>query len=293
MKKEQLYGFLFVIAAAVIYGFMPLMAKFIYAGGCTSESLVLYRGILSLPIVYFLMKKNKQVKLNKKIVKDLFILTLIGVCGTQLLLFMSYDYISIGLATTLHFSYPIFVLLGCAIFFREKLSPLKILCVGLSTAGIVCFYTPGGNISTTGLLIAFVSGITFAFYIVFLEKTALKDMPPFQLCFHVSLFTGFIMLAYTIPTGTFTYDFEPKTWILMFFFSFLINGGATVFFQQGVKHIGSQKSAILCTLEPLTSILLGIVVFNDILTFKAMIGIVLILIAVILIALLDKPKNGS
>ena len=293
MKKEQLYGFLFVIAAAIIYGFMPLMAKFIYAGGCTSESLVLYRGILSLPIVYFLMKKNTQVDIDKKTVNHLFILTLIGVCGTQVLLFMSYNYVSIGLATTLHYSYPIFVLLGCAIFFKEKLSRLKIFCVALSTAGIVCFYTPGGNVSTAGLLIAFVSGITFAFYIVFLEKTALKDMPPFQLCFYVSLFTGFIMLAYTIPTGTLRYDFEPKTWLLMLFFSIIINGGATVLFQQGVKHIGSQKSAILCTLEPLTSIILGILIFNDVLTFKASVGIVFILIAVVAIALLDKPKNAS
>ncbi|MEG0292094.1 MAG: DMT family transporter [Anaerovoracaceae bacterium] len=291
--KTEIKGFFFASFAAIVYGLMPLCAKYIYAGGCTPESLVFYRGLLSMPFIYLLMKKNKQVPLDSKKLLSLFVLTFFGTCLTQVFLFGSYNYISTGLSTTIHYSYPIFVFLGTALIFHEKLSKIKILCVILSTVGILCFYTPGGEISLFGVALSFLSGITFAFYIIFLDKSGLKDLPPFQLCFYMALFISISMIPFTLITGTLTYSFNPTTWILLFIFSLFVNLFATMFFQLGVRYIGTQKTSIINTFEPITSILVGVFVFSEVLTTKIIIGIVIILIAVLILSLFDKSKDPA
>ena len=74
--------------------------------------------------------------------------------GTPLLLFQSYRYIPSGMATTIHFVYPILVLLGCVVFYRERLTVKKSVCAALCLLGILFFYTPGESGSPAGVALA-------------------------------------------------------------------------------------------------------------------------------------------
>ena len=47
----MLKGYLFIIASAVIFGTMPLMASGIYDQGVNPMTLVLLRNLLSLPVL--------------------------------------------------------------------------------------------------------------------------------------------------------------------------------------------------------------------------------------------------
>ena len=161
-------GYVMVIASAVLFGLMPLLAKEIYAMGGTALSLCVYRFLFSIPFLCAVVKgeKGQTFSITKKEAKKIFILSL-GCAGTPFLLFQSYQYISSGMATTIHFIYPVLVLFGSVVLFREKFTKVKAVCAGLCAAGILCFYTPGEKAGLTGMILAFSSGITYAFYVLY------------------------------------------------------------------------------------------------------------------------------
>lgn len=59
-------------------------------------------------------------RITKTQLRDIVLITVLGYGGTTLILFSSYNYIPLGMATTIHFTYPVFTILGCVIFLHEK-----------------------------------------------------------------------------------------------------------------------------------------------------------------------------
>ena len=164
MKKHQL-GVLYILIAAMMYGFMPIVCTFTYNGGNNPYSMAFFRNALVLPILYGMVVKNKQsLKITKKRFFEIFIAAFLGIVVTCLLLFSSYMYIDVGAATTLHFMYPLVVSLLCRFVYHDQLDRKTKLALGLSVIGVACFYEPNG--SAYGLLLALLSGISFAIYIV-------------------------------------------------------------------------------------------------------------------------------
>ena len=69
--------------------------------------------------------------------------------------------------------------------------------------------------------------------------------------------------------------------------------GASISFQEGVKEIGSQRASILSTFEPITSIVVGILIFSESFGVKTVTGIIMILTAVVLLTAFDKKQVTS
>src|SRR5699024_673501 len=125
----------------------------------------------------------------------------------------------------------VFVILGCALVFCEKIEPIKYLCVFLCTIGVILFYRPGQQSSTIGIILALTSGITYACYIVYLEKSGLNMMHPFKLAFYLSVISSVELFLFSIATNNLILKIKPLGWVLMFVFSFVISIGATILFQ--------------------------------------------------------------
>ncbi len=288
---KQYKGMLLVILSAVLFGCMPLMAKVIYQNGGTSAGLTLLRNFLALPALWLLMRRGKgETHLKKGELLPMLLLSF-GFAGTPMLLFASYRSISSGMATTIHFVYPVFVLLGCVLFCHERLSRVKLLCVALCTGGILLFYTPGDSANLIGMLLAFLSGITYAFYIIYLGHSGLSHLAPFALAFWLSIFSSGNLLVYLALTGSLRISMTPLGWGMSLLFSLLIAVAASVSFQIGVKDVGPQRAAILSTFEPITSIVVGMVAFSEPFGIKTALGVLLILAAVIFLTLFDHQKE--
>lgn len=282
-------GFLFVVVSAVLFGIIPLFAKQIYQLGGNSLTLCLHRFLFSLPFLYLILRFGCKEKLmvTRKQFKKIVILSM-GCAGTPLLLFQSYRYISSGMATTIHFVYPVLVLLGCGLIYHEKISRYKKICAILCFAGILGFYTPGESGSLIGVVLAFLSGITYAFYVLYYSRSGLSDLNPYKLSFYLSAISSVMFLIIIMCTGSMVLELPLKAWGLTVVFAFIISVLATVAFQMGTKRIGAQKASMLSTFEPLTSVLVGAMVFDEKLTVISVIGVICILCAVILLAFEEK-----
>lgn len=289
--SRKMKGTLAVILSGIMFGLMPITAKFIYASGSNPLTLTLHRFFFSMPFLWIVMRiKGEPVGLPRK--QDLPKLFMVssGIIATPILLYLSYSYISTGLGTTLHFVYPVLVLLGGAIFFKQRVDLIRGICCALCLGGIMAFYTPGGSGSTLGIILALASGLTFAYYVLLLEHGGLHHYSPLQMAFYFGVIGTISLYILNLLFNTLTMNLTPPGWIASILFGIGISGVAVVLFQYGVNQVGSQNTSLLSTFEPLTSVIVGILFMSEQLTLQSTIGISLILAAILILGVADRKK---
>lgn len=293
-KSKLIRGYIFVIASGLIFGFMPLMAKFIYAENVNSLTLVFLRSALALPFLAAIaVIGGNRLTIPSASVLPTGLIAIMGYCVTPVLLLSSYNFIPSGTATVFHFIYPAVVILSETIFLRAKSSALKITSMILCIVGITLFYTPGSKLNLTGSSIALLSGVTYGAYIVMLSVFRYKQISGFVFSFYVSLICAVVMFAVCVATNQLMLPKSLFAWGLALLFAVSLNVGAVVLFQQGTFIIGGARASILSTVEPITSVVAGALVFSEKISFLTAVGTVLVVAASVLIALPDKNADKT
>ena len=119
-------GYILGIIAAAAYGMNPLFALPLYKAGMNPDSVLFFRYLFAIPVLGIMIKaRGRNFKLQRKEVLPLVIMGLL-VALSSLALFLSYNYMEAGIASTLLFVYPIMVALIMAFVFKEKLTLLTI-----------------------------------------------------------------------------------------------------------------------------------------------------------------------
>lgn len=278
-------GLLATMISAVFFGFIPLFVKTICAGGGNSVSAAFYRFFLSVPVLYIYLKaQGISMRITRTEFAKIALITIFGYGGTAVLLFSSYNFIPSGMSTTIHFMYPVFTILGCMIFFKEKVSPLKLLCVALCFGGILLFYNGESGGSVLGMALSFLSGVTYAFYTIYLEKSGLQKMENLKLIFYMNTVAAAMILVMALLTAQFTLRLTPLAWGTAVFFATATSLIGVLGYQIGVKCIGPQNAAILSTFEPITSVIVGVLVYREAFSVRTLLGCLCVLSAVVIVA---------
>ena len=161
-------GFICGMVAAMTYGMNPLFALPLYKEGLNADSVLFYRYGLAIVFLGLLMKwKGESFKLEKKEVLPLIIAGLIF-SSSSLLLFLSYNYMDAGIASTILFVYPVLVALIMMVCFHERVSFVVWGGIALALCGISFLTkgTDGAMLSWVGLAFVLLSSLSYAVYIV-------------------------------------------------------------------------------------------------------------------------------
>ena len=278
-------GYILGSIAAASYGMNPLFALPLYKAGMDPDSVLFFRYLFAIPLLGIMIKaRGRSFKIQRKETFPLIIMGLL-VALSSLTLFLSYNYMAAGIASTLLFVYPIMVALIMAMVFKEKLALQTIVCMLLALGGIGLLYKSedGSTLSLIGTLLVFASSLSYAIYIVGINQTSLKNVATLKVTFYVLLFGLSLFVARLLYSGVLN---TPDQWYLWSnllalavfptAISFLCTTGA-------IQYIGSTPTAILGALEPLTAVFFGVTVFGESLTLRLCCGIILIILAVTLI----------
>lgn len=277
-------GIALVILSAVIYGGTPSMVKYTYAHGSNPVMMTMFRSLLPIPIILaILLIKKIPIKIPAKTLGKISVIALVGSTATTVMLNMSYSYIPVGMATTLHFVYPTFVSLLCFFFYKERIDRAKILALLISSAGILCFFQGGASGSLAGIFLALSSGLTYVFYMVAVDKWGIKDMHPMAFSFYTCVFVSVYTFLYGLLTSQVTFGMTPLSWIYTFIVAILVSIGANAFLQVGIRYTGASTSAILSMFEPITSVVCGVLILRESMSGMKLLGCGLILFAVYLL----------
>lgn len=296
----KIKGIILTVLSSITFGFAFTLGPMTYgAGGNNPVTLTFLRNFLSLPFLLAIILLFKiDLRVTKKQLKNLIILGFIGNAITTLMLNMAFSYIDVGIVTSIHFTYPIFVTLGCVVFFKEKLSKQKIIALIIAMSGIGCFFISAFNSSSfssstiLGLFLAIASGVFYAFYIIFMDKSGLKGESPFKITFYVAIASSIGMFFYGIITNQLVFStLTTKSWILSLIFAILCTVVALSLLQVGINHIGASEAAVISTFEPITSVVFGALLLDEKITLIKIVACLLIFAGVLTLSLSKERVN--
>lgn len=283
--QSKLKGYLCGIGAAVCYGTNPLGALYLYEDGINANSVLFYRFALAVVMLGMLMAaRRKSLKVSRR---DLSLLCALGVVfsTSSITLYFSFCFMDAGIASTLLFVYPVMVAVIMALLFKERLPAVSVFAIMLALSGIALLYhgDGGATLSTRGVMLVMLSSLSYAVYIVVVNKSPLR-MSSMKLTFYVLFFGMLTVLTNSFITGLHIQMLTtPRMWSCAFMLALLPTVFSLVLMTISVHETGSTPTAVMGALEPLTAVVIGVVVFGEQLTPRLSAGIVLILTAVIMI----------
>lgn len=278
MKK----GYIYTALNAIIFGLMPLLTKIIIARGATSLTIAFFRVFYVTIVLFFVLKIKKiDLHLEKRDLLSVILTSIFGSGLTIIILNESYNHVDTGIATSLHFLYPLFVAILCCFFYGEKIKKKQILSLSFALVGIICFMSKG-NGSLFGYFLAIASGLTYAFYLVKMDKSGLVKMNALKLSFYLALFTTIEIFTMNLFMQDVVFKMDVLSYTLLLVLALSSSFLATVLLQKGVLLLGSTRASFICLLEPVTSMIVGILWLNEALTFNKGLGGLAIIISLII-----------
>lgn len=281
--NDKAKGYILGVIASASYGMNPLFALPLYKEGMNADSVLFFRYLLAVPILAIMIKaRGRDFKLKKNEIWPLICMGLL-VAVSSLSLFISYNFMSVGIASTLLFIYPIMVALIMTVAFKEKLSMITLFSIVLAVGGIGMLYqnSDGVSLSMTGSLLVFCSALTYALYIVGVNQfKSLKNMATLKLTFYVLLF-GFFLYFVRLDFGrALTYPDQWYAWANILGLALFPTAISFLCTTSAIQYIGSTPTAILGALEPVTAVIIGVAVFGETLSLREITGLVMIIAAV-------------
>lgn len=291
----NLRGLFYAIVSSATFGLIPLLALPVISSGMGNPSVLFYRFIISavlMGIITLMKKSDMRIKRSQ-------FPTIIALgffyAATSLALLKAYTLIPTGIATTIHFLYPVMVSMIMIFFFKEKASKGLVVAtlISLFGVGILSWGDGSGQIQTTGLIVALASIFTYALYIVGVHKSNVGDMNEYALTFYVLAASACFFLFNALLTGGIepVQDFNAgMNLFLLALFPTVVSDLTLVL---AIKYIGSTTTSILGSMEPVTAVTIGVLVFNEPFGLRVFTGISLILLAVILVILSKQSKEEN
>jgi drug/metabolite transporter (DMT)-like permease len=284
--NTRLKGSLFGIVSAVSYAINPLGALFLYEDGVNTHSVLFYRfSLAALILGGFLLAYKKSFRITYK---EWLILLILGMlfAASSLTLFASLHYMSVGVACTLLFVYPIIVAGIMTLFFKERLTLFTIASILLALPGIWLLNEGSDTdaLSALGVTLVMISASTYALYMIVVNKAPLR-MPAVKLTFYVLVFCVLTIVAHAMASSDTHIQLltTPTTWMLAIMLALIPTVISLITMVYAVHMIGSTPTAILGALEPVAAVAIGVFVFGETLSLQLAFGILLILASVMLI----------
>lgn len=271
-----------VLASAISYGLTPLFSSKSYEYGFGSISLTLWSNLIgAILLLPLLILRREKIIPEKKYWRDL-IITGMFASMTTLVLYQSYVYLPIGVATSIHFSYPMFVMGGECIFYKRKLRRHDLFCILPVAAGLGMMPEWGGQTEFKGILLALLSGVLFAGYVLRLNRSRLQNVEWTGFTFWMAVIRCIAAGLAMLPTDEKMPDITSNSLFMAAAVAATGSVLAVPLFRSGCRRIGETNAALMSLLEPVTSIITGAVFLREYITPARSIGCVLVLAAALI-----------
>ena len=288
---SNLKGYLFAAIAAASYGTNPIFAIPLYREGISVTSVLFMRYAMAVAIMFFvtMIKSPKAFVVKPKYVGLLAFMGILMVLSS-IALFESYKYLSAGIASTLLFFYPVMVAIIMAIFYKERLTKKSWACLVTAFLGVVILSKndDGGFISLLGLTLVMLSSLSYAIYLVYINRGPMKKINTSTITFYVILGGFLVMIPYCLLDGGLMLPKTTPAWINAIGLGFFPTVISLIFTSRAIALIGSTETAIFGALEPLTAVILGILILGETLTITPAIGMILIFVSVTVLMMKKK-----
>jgi drug/metabolite transporter (DMT)-like permease len=295
--KKSIQGIFLALSAAIGWGMISPIAKILSSMGINLMTVMIFRSIFTIFVVgqyIIFVKKEKPFYCLKK---DIFIFYVIsGILSVAFAgggFLMSLAYLTVPEALVIHYTFPLFTILGSYFITRESPTCLQVVAGVLIIVGVYIGMggTQNNGLSITGIIWGIVSVIGMSGQSLVVRRFSLNhQLDEYNLLFY-SNFTGVIVLI-LFKTMYFGWcDLKIISYFSLFLMTFqaLISSvlayGA---FFIALKYISAVMVSLFCAFEIVVGILLTAIILKIIPTYPEIIGSLIIICAISCISITSK-----
>ena len=285
MKK---LGLMYIILASVLWGTSGIFVHYMAPFGFTSLQMTFIRAIVSFLCmgVYVLIKDKRLVKTNLK-ESLLFLLGGFSFYMTATCYYYSMQLTSISTAVVLMYTAPIFVMIYSTTFLGEKLTPMKLISVAgmIVGCGLVSGIIGGMKFDVVGILVGFMSGISYAIYNIVTKIEMQKGINPIKANFYCFLFAviGGAILSEPLGIIDCIRNNPPVTIPLSIGLGVVTCILPYFTYTMALRELPAGTASSLGILEPMAATIYSVLIFGEKISIYSFAGIILILASVIIL----------
>lgn len=285
----SLKGFLFILAADVLWALSAITAKFLFNNQVSPWDLTQMRLVLSALFLglYLILCQPGSLKIERKDLCYMAIFGILGVSAMQFTYFFTISQTNVATAVFLEYLAPVIILLYELMKGQEPRALTRILPVIIATLGgfLIVKGTAGQGMAVTpiGLLSGLGSALAFAFYILY-SRYGLSKYSPWTVLIWGYAIGGLAWTLNGLPWVTFL-SYGGTDWLYFVYiaiFSTILPAG---FFFKGLKLLSPVVAGVTSTMEPVAAGVLAFLLLGEVMTGMQIMGSLLIVAAITVIQL--------
>ena len=288
--SDTLKGYLFALVSALTYGMIPLfMIPLKKLEFFSVDTALFYRFLIAAILIlgYLVFYQKESVKIN---LKEGIIFSILGLfyALSAEFLFIAYDFLSPGIASTIFFIYPIMVALILGIFFKEKITLATTISLIVVVVGVgILSIKDNFEINYIGLFVSLLGALMYALYMIIVNKTKIKASGV-KVSFYSMVFASLFFLVKTLVLGNSVAIPSLKIGTHLALFSLITTALSVVSLVYAIKYIGSTPTAIMGAVEPVVAVMISVGLFDETLTFSLIAGVIIIISGVLIDVVFNK-----
>lgn len=272
--KGQAYGLLFF--TFFIWGSVYVGGKFI-SQDMPPALVACLRCVTAMAPLLLMSRRYSGTKIERKDWKYFILIGVLGYFSTFFLIQLGISLTGATMASLINALNPVSVTILAALLLKERITPVKLLCLALALAGTVII-TRGADSRNeiAGMAAVLVSVITWGFASVFMRRLTAKY--PAVL---VTTYGMAIGLVFHIPAGIYSaavlpVNITPKVVLVILYLGIFGSGVAQYSWTRCLSLLPASTCSLFYPLQPAFSALLGAVILGETFTPAFFVGLLLI-----------------
>jgi len=293
MSREKL-GTVVSIISGASFATLAVLSKLAYAQGLRVPTVLFWRFTgASLIFLAYLALRGQLVKYETSLRLKLLLMGAVGYGSMSACFLLAAERIPASLAGMLLYLYPAFVTLATVALKQETMNLQKGAALLIASVGMVLVLGASlAKVNLLGLIFGVGAAVVYTVYIVAGSKI-ISSLEPINSTMYIMFGGAVTYTAVGLITHSLSASFPPSAWLVVIGIILIPTVIAVLFFWLGVQYIGPSKTSIISTIEPVITVILGWLVFNERLTITQLGGGLLIIASIIILQYPFKEQKES
>jgi drug/metabolite transporter (DMT)-like permease len=294
-------GVLLVLVSAASFGLMVVLAKLAYAEGLNSRTLLAMRFSIAAAGMWLIWAlqygRGRRAALSLGALLPLVVMGAVGYVGQSFSYFTAAELMSATATGLLLYTYPVLVTLLARVFYREALTPVKLLALFLALLGALMVLgifsqilgvSGGGDVlgalNPQGVAWGLSAALVYSGYIIAGTRFAQGVNPIFASAIIISS-AALVYVIWGWLANSFTVPMTPLGLLWTLLIALVCTVLAISTFFAGLSIIGPSRAAIVSTVEPAVTVLSAALILGETISLEQATGAALIMAGVLILQL--------
>ena len=273
-----------IIGSACFFGTLGIFGKLAYRLGLTTPQLLTYRFAGAAACLWMAALILRERLPPRRDLIGLVIMGGAGYVGQSGAYFNALHYIPASTNALLLYTYPVVVTLVAGILFKEGMGTAKSAAVVLAFVGTVLVVQAqvASSAPALGIILGLGSAVFYSGYILYGSRL-LPGLPPISSTAMIMTAAGVVWGSYATATGQVAVAWTLPRAALIAGFAIAGTTIPVLTFILGLRLVGASRAAILSTFEPVSTVLLAVLILGEAAAPIQYLGGALILLSVVVL----------